>query len=340
MSAGIFHLDGKLPNMALMRLSAHKKAQGVKVHFFRADNPKFDFALLPEFDEVYGSTIFERTKEHAEKLLWRFPQAQIGGTGWDITKTLDPEIESSPLDYSLYPEFQHSIGFSQRGCRLRCSFCVVPKKEGAIRDNLTINEIWRGEGHPKNILLLDNDFFGQPNWREKSREILDGKFKVCFSQGINARLINDESAETLAALNYRDDSFVQRRIYTAWDNRKDEERLFTALEKMCKHGVRPSHIMVYILIGYWPGETHEDRDYRRKRLREFGALPYPMPFVRSKELVGFQRWVIGGYDRRGITWADWLDASYRPEKLGNKPEYQTARRLEALTKDTVMSEFK
>ena len=40
--------------------------------------------------------------------------------------------------------------------------------------------------------------------------------------------------------------------------------------------------MVYILIGDWPGETSLDREYRRQRLREFGARPYPMPFVGTK----------------------------------------------------------
>jgi len=73
--------------------------------------------------------------------------------------------------------------------------------------------------------------------------------------------------------------------------------------------------MVYLLCGYWPGETHQDRDYRRRRLREFGARPYPMPFVRTPELVGFQRWVVGAYDKR-VPWADWQRAGYRPERLG------------------------
>ena len=39
-----------------------------------------------------------------------------------------------------------------------------------------------------------------------------------------------------------------------------------------------------------------------------------MPFVRTKELVGFQRWVIGAYDKR-FTWKHWQAADYRPEKL-------------------------
>ena len=40
---------------------------------------------------------------------------------------------SAQYDYKIYPDFEHSIGFSQRGCRLKCKFCVVScciRKEG------------------------------------------------------------------------------------------------------------------------------------------------------------------------------------------------------------------
>jgi hypothetical protein len=106
-----------------------------------------------------------------------------------------------------------------------------------------------------------------------------------------------------------------RRIYTAWDSKEDEEKLFQGLNRLVKYGVKPDHIMVYMLIGYWPNETHEDRDHRRRRLREFGARPYPMPYTRTPELVGFQRWVVGAYDKR-IDWGSWVAAKYQPANLG------------------------
>ena len=111
-----------------------------------------------------------------------------------------------------------------------------------------------------------------------------------------------------------DDGFRARRIYTAWDNRKDEARLFRGLDLLVAAGVKPDHIMVYMLIGYWPGETHDDREHRRQRLREFGARPYPMPFQRTPELLGFQRWVIGAYDKT-IPWDEWQRARANPRKL-------------------------
>ncbi len=91
-------------------------------------------------------------------------------------------------------------------------------------------------------------------------------------------------------------------------------RLFRGLEFLVKHGVKPRHITVYILLGYWPWSDLSDWEYRRQHLREFGVRPYPMPFHRTKESVGFQRWVCGAYDKR-VPWKDWEEAGYRPEKI-------------------------
>lgn len=273
--------------------------------------------MFADIDQVYGSLIFDKTQPYGNELLTVYPDAILGGTGWNITRSLESiGVMTNRQDYSLYPKFRQSIGFTQRGCRLKCSFCVVPQKEGAVSEVSTIADIWRGDPWPKELLLLDNDFFGQPNWRKRIQEIIDGGFKVSFNQGINARMLNDETAAAIASVKYYDDQFKTRRIYTAWDNRKDEQRLFAGLESLVKYGVKPDHIMVYMLVGYWPGETSADREYRRAKLRAFGCRPYPMPFVRTPELLGFQRWVIGAYDKR-VTWQAWERANYEPRNLGN-----------------------
>ena len=223
-------------------------------------------------------------------------------------------VTTQALGRSLYPDYPHSIGFSQRGCRLRCPFCVVPDKEGRVTEERPIAEIWRGDPSPRNVLLLDNDFFGAPHWRERVEELREGRFRVCFSQGINARLLDEEAASALASLRYYDGEFRRRCIYTAWDNRKDDSRLFAGLNTLVRHGVRPHEVLVYMLIGFWPGETHHDRDYRRRKLREFGCLPYPMPYVRTPELVGFQRWVVRRADLR-MSWDEYSRARFRPERV-------------------------
>lgn len=318
-------LDGKIPNIALMRISAHHRALGDEVEI--RHGASFRQGLFDsEPDMVYASAIFTGTLPLVRQLEEVYPRAIIGGTGFDIKRKVeDFGISNDDLDYSLYPRFQQSIGFTQRGCRLRCSFCVVGEKEGAMQEaKRSIWGIWRGEPYPRELLLLDNDFFGQPNWRLRIRQIREGRFKVSFNQGINARFLDDEAAEAIASVDYRDDSMKVKRIYTAWDNLKDERRLFEGLNRLVKYGVRPDHIMVYVLVGYWAGETMEQNLYRIATLREFGARPYPMPYVRTHELVGLQRWCIGAYDKpskanpEGVSWAEWSAAHCDPRKLSDR----------------------
>lgn len=315
----LLQLDGKTPNLALMRLSSHLKSAGVEAHFRPAGNTSaverglFD---VP-YDAVYASAIFERTRPLCCRLLEVYPRAVVGGSGWDESATLEKIGVPADVrpDYSLYPDYPHSLGYLQRGCRLSCGFCKVPAMEGRARGVATVADLWRGEPHARNLLLLDNDFFGNPEWSNRVAEMNAGRFKVCFNQGVNVRVLSDEQAAAIASTDYRDDQFSIRRLYTAWDNADDEGPLFRGLERLTRHGVRPDHLLVYMLVGFWHGPKLAENDFRRRqRLREFGARPYPMPFVRTRELVGFQRWVVGAYDKR-IAWGAWERAGYEPRNL-------------------------
>lgn len=316
----LFQLDGKIPNIALMRIAAHHRSLGDEIKFRWTGNPERDL-FDGEPDAVYASTIFEKSRPTVDKLLHEYPSAIVGGTGVDVSSSLEAHgITTTEQDYSIYPNWRQSIGFTQRGCRMRCSFCVVPRKEGKVRPERTVPEIWRGEPWPKELILLDNDFFGEPAWGKRIIEMRTGRFKASFNQGINVRLLTEDAAMAIASVDYRADDMKAKRIYTAWDNRRDEDALFRGLNRLVKYGVKPDHIMLYMLIGYdhenkcaRPSLT-EDDFHRRSRLREFGARPYPMPFVRNPELVGFQRWIIGAYDKR-ISWADWQKAKYQPANL-------------------------
>lgn len=303
MKVRLTQLDGKLPNLALMALSTYYKKRGAEVWFSRS--PMRDL-FEPQFDLVFGSSIFTRSINARAAFRREFPESTCAGTGTDSLQTVE-ELTGEPEqshDYSIYLKYRHSIGFTQRGCRLKCGFCVVPKKEGRNRDNKRIREIWRGGNHPKEICLLDNDFFGQPNWREKCDEIENDGFKICLNQGINIRLINEEGAERLAGLKYYDDQFKSRRIYTAWDNAKDERIFFRGLDYMTKAGIRPAHIMVYMLVGYWPGETIKDVLFRFNKLKDAGVMPFPMVYdEKNRELKRFQRWVV----RRYYQFVEWKD---------------------------------
>lgn len=336
MNVLVLHLDGKKPNLAAMRIVAWHRAQRDFVELRQVATaedlqPRLDDH---DWDRVYGSLIFERTKPLAELARKVYPHIELGGTGWDLengvmvrSTPLPPEIEAMAPDYSDYARdgvlvdsVDYSIGFAQRGCRLECSFCVVPRKEGRPRAASTIEEIWRGPGHQPHVMLLDNDFFGNPEWPDVIATAKRLDLTLSIIQGINARLLSTKQAEAIASVRWYDDGFKRTRIYTAWDDAKDERAFFRGIDRLVSAGISPDSIMVYMLVGHAEGETHADRDYRRRKLRERGCRPYPMAFTRDgefgHELTKFASWVVQRVDLH-TSWEDYYGrAGGEVRKLG------------------------
>lgn len=304
-------IDGSLPNLALMKLAHWHKSIGDDVVVTRQIEPDL---FEPEYYRVYGSAIFKFSQLRLMRFQHQWPNAIIGGTGTPFVHTVEDIIgsEYEHYDYEGH-DVDYSIGYTQRGCRLKCKFCVVPSKEGKPVSVNTINDIWRGEPWPKKLHILDNDFFGNPEWKNRVHEIVDGGFRVCLSQGINVRLINDESAHALSTIQYRDTKFQRRRLYTAWDNLKDEKIFLRGVDMLESAGIPPSHLMAYMLIGFDPNETWERLWHRFNRMVERGILPYPMVYDGNrKDLKAFQRWVITGL-YRAVPWEE-----YRSEHVNDK----------------------
>ena len=315
------HLDGKLPNLALMKMSAWFKDHGALVTFSKCVSREL---FEGDYDLVLGSSIFNWSENARNIFAHNFPGAIIGGTGAEDPTSFEQFVgeDYDGCDYSIYPSFAPSLGFSQRGCRLKCSFCVVPKKEGRVKSAGTIASIYRGEPHPKQIILLDNDFFGQPEWQARCQELMDGGFEVSINQGINVRLINAEGAAALAKLKYRDDQFKSKRIYTAWDNRRDEEIFLRGIRLLLDAGIKPKNIMIYFLCGYWTGETWGDILHRFEVIKEIGLMPYPMVYDNKNAMLKkFQRWVI----RRYYQFVPWQE--FDLSKLGTAKENECQPKL-------------
>ena len=283
-----------------MRLAAWHRAKGDEVHFSRSPYRQADEPAA--YDRVYGSALFSFSAKRVARLEEAFPGAIIGGTGTGSQLAVE-ELEGFSdvgLDYSPWPTFDGSLGFTQRGCRFKCGFCAVPSKEGKAHATASIADIWRGAPYPRHLHLLDNDFFGQPReqWQARIEEIREGRFKVCFNQGVNVRVISEEAAAALASVQYRDDGFRVRRLYTAWDNLGDERIFFRGIDRLEAAGIPASNVMAYMLVGYDPAETWEAIDHRFRRMVARGIMPFPMVFDRARrDLKAFQRWVLTGLYR-------------------------------------------
>jgi hypothetical protein len=305
-------LDGKLPNLALMKLARYHRERGDDVHFSRSP---YRGMFEPDYERVYGSAIFDFSADRVARMRHEFQGAVIGGT-WDRDDDTTVEDLIGPVpdhavtyDGVARPDFTASIGFTARGCRLKCKFCVVPGKEGPPKPVATVAEIWRGEPFPRHLHLIDNDFFGQPReaWEARIEEMRAGRFRVCFNQGINVRIIDDAAAAALASVDYRDDGFTTRRLYTAWDNIGDERRFLDGVERLAAHGIPPTHLLAYMLIGYDRRETWERLFHRHNRMVALGIRPYPMVYgdrhrrlplgvcnqrIEGRTLGEYARWVI------------------------------------------------
>ena len=129
-----------------------------------------------------------------------------------------------------------------KGCRFRCKFCCVPTKEGKPHANSTIDDLLINPNGKNKLMLLDNDFFGVPNWNINLERIIELKLKVCFMQGLNIRILKDEQAELLAQCNYRNSTFKKHDLTFAWDRFQDERLIIAGIERCVRYGIKPENM--------------------------------------------------------------------------------------------------
>jgi len=287
----IYDVDSKIPNLALMKISAWHKQQG--------DEVEHNMPLLrDEYDRIYASKIFNFSDDSMlsdERMI-------IGGTGWDMKKTLPDEIENMVPDYSIY-NYPHNIGFTMRGCRLKCSFCVVPEKEGKPYGVSTIEEIWT-QRESKHIVLLDNDFFGNPAWNDRIEEIRELGLQVNFSQGLNIRNIKAEQAAAVASVKFSNMSGKKKQVHFAWDDPRHEKLIHKGIKTCIEAGLKPYQMAFYVLIGYH--STPEEDMHRVEVLRSYGCDPFVMPYNKEDPYQAkFTRWVNHKAIFKTVKWEDY-----------------------------------
>jgi len=284
-------VDSKFPNLALMKISMWHKKQGDTV----------DFGVVDP-DVVYISCIFAQNRSKALGIarFWESMgcEVHVGGSGVDLKTMLPDEVEHEYPDYSLYG-IRYSIGFTSRGCIRNCPWCIVPEKEGSIREHSPIDEFYAP--YWGKMLLYDNNFLASPKWYEKLCQIIARKIKVCFNQGLDIRLVDQEVARLLAKTHYYDDQFKERRLYFAFDIPQIEDQVLHGIETLKKAGIPPSHLMFYVLVGY--NTTYEEDMHRIRLLIKKGVLPYVMPYNNRKDSYypHLARWV----NRRVYNWVPW-----------------------------------
>jgi len=259
---GLIQVDGKWANLALMKLSAYHKAKGDAVTLGGVNA-----------DLVYVSCIFTKNRARALGIAQFYEtlgaDVQVGGSGVDLKTVLPDEIESMQPDFELY-NLDYSLGFSSRGCIRNCAPCIVPEKEGWIRE---VGLDWIR--HDK-IKLLDNNFLASPKAEEKLQYFIDNDLKVCFTQANDIRLTTPHFADLLAKVNSRNNSWKRRCYYFAFDYPELEPIVLKKIKMLNEHGIPSYTMLFYVLCGF--NTTHEEDMRRIKLLHERGCMAFVMKY--------------------------------------------------------------
>lgn len=276
------------PNLALMKISAWLKEVnngGLTVSLIKGIPTT---APLEPYDKTYLSVVFFQNREKVLDYANQIEHVEVGGSGWDLETKLPDAIEHIMPDYSLY-DVDYSMGYTSRGCVRNCGFCIVPKKEGGIHDHAPITE-FHDANHDK-IMLLDNNFQASPKWKENLDYIREHDLKVNFNQGLDIRTLNTEFVKELSSIKYSNWTFKRKTINFAFDDLRYEKQFREGVKLLDRHGIKPRHLSVYMLVGY---NTTREQDIKRFRIMEtLDVYPYVMRFNRTKDawLRHFARYV-------------------------------------------------
>ena len=270
------NLEPKYHNYALDKLRCYWQAQGADVEDY--------FPLAHgSYDKVFCSSIFSWTPKNNLP-----PNAVCGGTGFNLTDCLPPEVED------MKPHLNY--GFTTRGCIRKCSFCVVPQKEGKLRIVGDLLELWDGES--RDVVLYDNNILGLPeHFALVCQQARENKIRLDFNQGLDHRLLTPEIASIMALTPHAE-------YHMAFDHPKYKTSVVKALDLLQDAGINRCNWCV--LVGY-NTTFREDLDrlnYLKSRNQNAYVQRYNMKT--DKRLTALARWANQHRIFQGMTWEQFL----------------------------------
>lgn len=278
MKIGLYNLQPKYKNLALEKIR--------KYYLDRYDVVEDCYPIsASNYDTVYCSSIFEWTPKR-----YVLPNMITGGTGFNLTAKLPPEIDA------VQPHL--NFGFTSRGCIRHCKFCVVPQKEGKIRPDGDLLGLW--DGKAKEITLFDNNILALPeHFALICEQARQHKLKLDFNQGLDHRLLTPEIVSILASISHHEYRF-------SFDHPSSLPTVEKAIKLLREGGINRCNW--YMLVGF--DTTHDEdlmranylRDNKQRAYVQRYRTHYSEPFY-----VGLSRWVNQPHLFVGMTWKEFLD---------------------------------
>lgn len=294
MEIGLIDVDGThgkkkwgatiYPNVALGKIARYHIQRGDNVEWAQKRN----IFEQKHYDILYASKVFNFSQD-VDYRQFSFDRLEKGGTGYDIQKRLPDEIDRLQPYYPIFSWLPNNqaIGKLTEGCPNRCSWCVVPKKEGRIRPYMDIDEI-AIEGRT-NIVLMDNNILAAGEFaKEQLKKIIDKGYHIDFNQAMDARLVTPEFAELLAKVKW-----INSRIRFGCDTTQQIEDCERAMSMINAAGFKGEYFL-YTMIGgknditecynrihYWWSRLQEFRTRKVGRAVYAYAQPYRDPMRKN-----------------------------------------------------------
>jgi len=347
----------RFPNLACEKLAGYWQEKGAEVSLL------LDYNLPEDFDRIYISKVFTDTEvpDAINSLKYQDlsdSRIQIGGTGFyfDKAPNLPDEIEHHMPDYHLYDKWiaseverarelkgsqfnesqfishfkeylDYSIGFVTRGCFRKCQFCVNQKYDHVFLHS-PLEEFY--DASRKKICLLDDNFFGCPDWKVILQKIIDTGKPFKFKQGLDERLLTDEKCEMLFKARYDGD------ITFAFDKVADFELIQKKLQMIRKY-TSANRFCFYVLVGFESTDAVdiENAFKRIALLLHYSCLPYIMRYMNKNEAP----WKTSKYRGLYITMARWCNQPSILKKMTFR-EFCEANQALHKTEGTVCSAMK
>lgn len=287
MQIGLLDVDGhNFPNLALMKISAYHKSIGDVVEFA---------TMFERYDFLYKAKVFTFTPDN--EYCYNANKIIKGGTGYNISDKLPDYIDEMLPDYRLY-NCDHAYGFLTRGCVNKCSWCIVPEKEGDIKPYANIESFLNGK---KSAILLDNNVLSHEHGIKQIEKIIDLKIKVDFNQGLDARLIDNSMAKLLSKVKWL------KPLRMACGTISQMPHIEKATKLLRENNCTPKNYFIYTLVKDIPDALERVMFLDYLKLDPF-CQPY-RDFKTNKEpdkiLKQFCRWVNHKAIFRSCTWEEY-----------------------------------
>jgi len=209
----------------------------------------------PESDEVHVSVTFTWDKPEAERLVdaWGryYKTVRIGGPAYG-----DPGGEFVGGRY-----VKEGVTFTSRGCPNKCKSCMVPGREGKLRELKTI--VPGNTVQDNNLLACSRDHF------ERVCDMLEGQRDIQFSGGFEAARLTDWHVKRLMRLRVG-------QMFLAYDRPEELKPVLRAIDHLRWAGFKQRQIRCFVLVGHTLEDTPQAAENRLSTIFNAGALPYVM----------------------------------------------------------------